>query len=380
MAVEAIPFSFNNEEDLLEITKLPAATKEAETPSTKIEKLTSDKPTEVNEEENPSETSIEEDDTEPINILEIYGKGVQEKKPEENKSPETSIDFNQAAEYLIEKGIWEEFESGDGQKVDLTAESFGELMALQAERKVAVREKQVRESFDTTSNQLIDFLNNKGNLNDFLSNYNQTLDIESIAIDNQDGQELAIKTFYEGIGKDKKWIDKFLNSAKDSGDLETEAQDCKARLLEEYNSQREELVKEQEEIAKNERLKAENFKKSLKSVIYADKELVDRDKKKMEDFVFNYKYKDEQGNLYSEAQNRYFEITSDPKKYYKYLRFLESPDSYEDKMITAKEVAKKQYNFLKGDGNSALNGVHGEVIEKKDNTETKKAIPFMFKK
>jgi hypothetical protein len=301
------------------------------------------------------------------------------KETKEEAAPDAAIDYSVISQYLIEKGIWDEFETEGG---ELDAESFGELMALQAERKVALAEKQRKETFDNTSNQLIDFLNNGGHIQEFLENYNTTVNIESISLDSPEGQKEAIKTFYESIGKDKKWIEKQINRLSDEGDeeLAAEAKDCKERLLVEYEEQRSALIKEQEAIAKDRKIKAETFNKNLRTAIHSDKELVDREKKELEKFIFEYKYEDENtGQKFSEFGKQFMEIQRDPKKYYKLLRFVKNPDNFEDKKVTEKEVTKKQFDFLKKGAAQTLNNVVSEYPERESKKTGQKIAPaFKF--
>jgi len=378
MPIEMTPFSFEEDTNLVDINTLPAATSKAEsqeeskeTPPTSTKQAPSQAAAiDINEQEN------EEDDFEPV--YDILGKPiVQEQKKEETPtSVEDSFDYKQFTKYLIEKGTWEDFEGSD--EIDLNAESFAELGQAQAKRQIEKAKIEERESRDVTTNQLIDFVSSGGKMDDLLANIKEQRDIESISIEEVDGQEEAVRMYYESLDRDKRWIDKHISKLKDDDELADEAKFSKDKLVEVYQTERESIVKEQQEIAKDRQLREQAFIKAVKSQIYSDKDLVDRDKKEFDKFVYDYKYQDESGNKYSEFGKQFLEIQNDPKKYYKFQKMIKNFDAYEEKTKTENKAKAEVFSFIKKNAETTA-GIMGELPQK-ENKKEKVLAPFRFNK
>lgn len=383
------PITFDSDSNILDLLQDPGS---ATTPQEEIKKESS-KPTEekttttqpekekgIVETQIPDNQETEEDDS--PNLFDILNTKKQEEaktKPEAPQSVEEAANFNELAKYLIDKGAWEDFEDSD--KMELNAESFAALSEAQAEQKAQAKLIEKTESLGSTANELIDFLKNKGNLDDFVANLETQKDIESISIDDADGQEKVIKEYYSAIGWNKERINKHITRLKDEGEgeLRGEAENCKTDLVAEINEQRKALVKEQEAIAQDRKLKTEKFNTDLRKEIHSDKDLADREKKEFEKFFFDIKYEDPtSGQKYSEFGKELIDIQKDPKKYYKFLRFVKDFDNFEQKAKVVKEEAKKTYNFLRGSASDSLAGVASQEPIK-TNKGTEKIPAFKFK-
>lgn len=378
--IELTPFSFDEEDtNLVDIQELPAASQVASKEEKKTEETKA--PTTETKQAPPKESvNMEEefDSEDDLPVYDIFGQPLvkKEEKKEESTSPEDLIDYKQFAKHLIDKGIWDDFEDSD--KVELNAESFVELTEAQAKRHLEKVEIEARESRDVTTNQLIDFVSSGGNINDLLSNIKEQRDIESISIDTTEGQEEAVRTYYESLDWDKKKIDKYINYIKDNDELSDEAKKSKEELVKVFQEERDSIVKEQQDIAKDRQLKADSFNKTLKSTIYSDKEVVDREKKEMEKFIFDYKYEDGTGNKYSEFGKQFLDIQQDPKKYYKFLKMIKNFDAYEEKTKTESKTKSEVFSFIKKNAETT-SGLMGEIPQKETKKE-KVLQPFRFNK
>jgi hypothetical protein len=254
--VKITPFSFGeSDEDIAQVQAdtLPGATepkKEEEDKSQKTEKE------EVKPEKgglsffDPGEEETD-DEEDASDSLGLFGdKPKKEEKVEDKKISTEEVEYSAIKDFLIENGIWQDWEGSES--TELNAETFQKLWEAQAENKAKHYVTEEVSQFGETASQLMEYLKAGGDVNQFLDNHNQQLDVASIDVTSEDGQEKAISTFYESIGKSKEWIKKQINRLKDDGEdtFKEEAEDCIAKLKEELDSQRQELIKEQQQAQK----------------------------------------------------------------------------------------------------------------------------------
>lgn len=389
--VTITPFSFGeSDDDILNVVanNLPAATKTEEKSSEeKQEVQKTEKETAKPEKEEQSffdslptedeEKDKNEDFEDPLNLFDKKkDKKVEEKQ--EKKITSSDVDYKGLKNFLIENGTWQDFEGSED--LDLDEDTFQRLWEAQAENKAKLFVQEEVAQFGDTASSLIDYLKAGGNVETFLDNHNQQLDIASIDTTEEAGQEKVISTFYESIGKSKDWIKKQINRLKDEGEdsFKEEADDCKAKLKEELDSQREELIQEQRAIQRERQLQVEAFNKNLRSAIYTDAESAEREKKELDKFLFDYKYQDEGGTKYSEFYKKFIEIQQDPKKYHKLVRFVKDFENFEDKKKTEKVVKAKTFNWLRNTQETVAN-LDGDKTPAKQVEKPKTTLqPFKF--
>lgn len=370
------PFSFGSDDDNIQIQTddLPIAAQKQE--EDKEDKT--DKPVAKSEEVIPKDEAIDENDKEEENA-DSDPFGFFSKEPKKDKEDEPSdkdkkissedVDFKGLKDFLVQSEIWKDFEGAED--FEYTEENFKALWKAQADNAVKEYLNEEKSSFGEAANQLIDYLKSGGTVEDFASNYSQQIDIASIDTSEENGQEEVIKQYYKSIDWPDAKIKKHIERLKDYGaeDFKEEAEDCKSKLVKEIEAQRAEMVKEQEEIAKDRKLRIEKFNNSVRDAIYKDEDLADREKKELDKFVFDYKYKDENGNKWSDFAVKWNEINTDAKKYQKFLKFVKDIDSYEKKSVTEKKEKKEAFSFLKK-GTNLLEGASSQspVKDKKPNS------------
>lgn len=374
--VKISAFSFDEEDSgilNLDSFALPGAIEKAEesTEAKETEIQKTDKKDEAPKKEVESFLVPGEEDKD-ITADDLFAPVVEEDK----KVTPDKVDYNQLKDYFVETGVWSEWEGWED--TDLDEETFKKLTEAQAENKAKTYIEEEVSQFGETASQLMTYLKAGGNVETFLENHNQQLDIASIDISEEDGQEKVISTFYESIGKSKDWIKKQINRLKDEGEesFKEEAEDCKSKLKEELDSQREELIKEQVAVQKERQLQVEAFNKSIRAAIYSDKDLVDREQKELDKFLFDHKFVDDNGNKYSEFYKKFIEVQQDPKKYQKLVKFIKDIDNFENKEVTAKKVKSKVYNFIKGSAESLSTAESVTPQEKKQDTKIIKGFKF----
>lgn len=361
------PFFFGQEDEIqIDPKKLPGSPQEQE----EEQKSNLDTETKKQKEDVSIEDTKEEEHVD-NSSFDFFGKPIEESKDNETVEEESSkkvtsedVDYKGLTEYLVESGIWKDFEGRE--ELEFNSETFQNLWKAQAENSAKEYIQEEKSQFGQAANQLLDYLKDGGTIEDFTSNYSQQLDIESIDLAEDSGQEQVVKEYYESIGWKPEKIKKFIEGLKDNLELKSEAEDCKTKLVEAIESERQEMIKEQEAIAQDRKLRVESFNKSVRESIYKDSDLADREKKELDKFIFEYNYQDSQGNRYSEFMKKMGEINQDPKKYQKFLKLIKNFDTVEDKKITEKETTKKNWNFLK-QGSNPLEGVQSRepVKEKK---------------
>lgn len=390
--VKIEPFIFGSEDEGFQVQpeNLPGAIKEsAETPE-KEDKKEESKPAKVTDKEEksksvaiekteePEEQEEAEDDDSNHDPLGLFGKAAKEDKnndkEEEEKLSSDKIDYKAFTDFLVDSEVWRDFEGRED--LEYNEETFKALWKVQAENTAREFISQEREQLGLPANQLLEYLKNGGTVDDFVDNYTQQLDVASMDTSDEGGQEKAIKEYYKSLDWSDSKIKKHIERLKDSGESEfkEEAEDCRNKLIEAIEAEREEMIREQEAIAQDRKLRIEAFNKAVRNEIYKDSNLADREKKELDKFIYEYKYQDDQGNRYSEFMVKFNEINKDPKKYQKFLKFVKNIDTFEDASVAEKKAVSKTFNFLKQGGNPLEGAQSKEPVKQKANN-----IPPGFK-
>jgi len=373
-SIKVEPFVFSDDEIQLNPETLPGAVEKQDKQEDKPVTKSADEDQEDEVIDDTQEVKEEDDFLDPLNILGKPAKKEKEEPVKQDKITTEEVDYKALKDFLIATEVWKDFEGSD--EIEYNEETFKNLWKAQAENSVKEYLSEERANFGSAANQLIDYLKDGGTIEDFASNYSQQLDVASIDTSDEDGQERIIKEYYKSIDWPDNKIKKYLERLKDSGfeDFKEEAEDCKNKLVKAIEEERQLMLKEQEEIAKDRKLKIESFNRSVRNAIYKDADLADREKKELDKFVFDYKYKDDNGNKYSEFAVKMGEINSDPKKYQKFLRFVKDMDAFEKKSTTEKKEKKETFNFLKKGSSNPLEGA--QSIQP---TKNKQSSPPAFK-
>lgn len=312
------------------------------------------------------------DKNEVLSFLENFEEGDEKEEISSDK-----VDYKQLAEFFIEKGIWADFEGKED--LEFTEEIFQQVAEGQAKAQVENFLKQEKAQFGETASQLIDFLNSGGKVDDFLSNYNQEVDIVSLDISDEDGQEKVLKEYFKSLDYPETKIKRQIERLKDEGEdsFKEEAEFAKEKLVKAIQEERDEIIESQKGYAEERRLQIQNFNKKIVDEIYSDSlSLADREKKELESFYAKPFKSDKQGNTYTEFALKRNDIYNDPKKFAKYIKFIKYFDDMENKKTIEKETTIKKFNFLKeGQSQNLSKVVSKEPIRQK----TEKIAPLKFK-
>lgn len=295
-------------------------------------------------------------------------------RPAKTESP---IDYKSATEYLIEKGIWEDFDGKES--IEYTDKTFAELLEAQAHNKANVILEDKVNSLGEVAKQIIEFEKNGGDPKLIIEAFQEQRDIESFDIDSEDGQESIIREYYSRAGKQKQWIDKQINLLKEQGEdaLKEEAVENQKLILDEIGEEVKEAQVQQVQLNERRKVAEQQFNSGIRKFIH-EENIPDRDKKAIEQFYFDYKYQLPNGQKVNELYKKWIDIQNDPKKYYQFVKWAFNPESFADVKETTTKINKATFNFLKGsqDTNSKKTSADTEYQE---TNKTKHKNPFSFK-
>ena len=288
-----------------------------------------------------------------------------------------AINYKDAVEFLIEKGVFEDFEDKD--KIEYTSETFAELLEAQAKHKADTTINEKINSLGEVAKQIIQYESNGGDPRYILEAFQEQKDIQNLDIEQPENQVEIIREYYSRAGKSKIWIDKQINILKEEGEqaLKDEALENQKLILEQIQDEIQVTQKEQAEWD-NRRKDAENqFNQGVRKLIHTD-DLAERDKKELEKFFFEYKYPLPNGRKVNELYKKWMDIQNDPKKYYKFVKFVKDFEKFDDTTKVQKEITKKTFNFLReAQGDSSKKTT--STPDYQESSKNKVKNPFTFK-
>ena len=295
------------------------------------------------DEENEDSQKIAEDKEEDKKAIK---KEAASAKAKEKAETEAVVDYKAVVNYLVEEGVFSDFE--ERETFDFDKDSFAELLKYQATNKVEEVWEQKISTLGDVAKQLIDFEANNGDPRQLLDIFKQQKDIDSFNLELVEDQEGICREFYERVHKDSKWIDRQINLLKESGDeaLKEEAESNKALLLDSLKEELQETQEAQKQFEQRRQIAEKQFNDSIKRFIHADS-IPDREKREMEKFYFDYKHTLDNGSKANDFRMKFLEIQNDPKKYFKFVKFVKDFDKFENENETANKVKKQTFDFLR---------------------------------
>jgi len=334
--------------------------------------------------ENPTETKVEE--TKPIqiqdtNILQPQGGpgGIQEfdldKLEEEEKEPTISKDKTKeivpevtevteegsqiknilanTTKYLIEKGIWQDFEGSD--TLDIDEDTYAELAAKQTEEKVNSLFSELIDSTGDYGKAIISHIKEGGNPDEIIDLFKEQKTIESIDTSTPEGKVNIIGKYYnEVLGWKPERIQKHLQRIIADEDVDIEASEIEDKYKEHYQEQLAQI--EGERTAQKERNleRQKEFVTGIKSSL-AETEYTPKEKQLIEQALLNVK-KTEKGPI-TDFNLKFAELQKDPKKLIDLVYYVMDQDGFKKRVNTKAEtkVAAKTFSFIKGNSSTSKN-------------------------
>jgi len=266
--------------------------------------------------------------------------------------PAVEINYKAAVDYLVAKGLFVDFEGREEAEYD--EESYAQLLEAQADHKANQKFSEKINSLGDIGRKLVQFEDLNGNPRALFEVFKESVDIQNIDLDDVQGQETVIREYYTRAKKSPSWISKQINLLKEEGEeaLRTEAEENKKLLLEVIEEESEEMMAVQQAQEERKKIAEQQYNQNLKRFIHSDN-IPDREKRELEKFYFEYKHDVGNGQKANDFLLKFREIQEDPKKYYKFMKFLKNFDKFEDETKTANEVKKQVFDFVrKGQGES----------------------------
>lgn len=303
------------------------------------------------------------------------------KEPTEEEKTQTSEILKNTTQYLIDKGIWKDFD--EKENIEFTDELYAELSAKQAEAKVSDLFDELIDSTGAYGKAIISHIKAGGNPDEIIDLFKEQKQVESYDISSEDGQKTIIEKYYkEVVGWSKSKVDEFLTfkESKEDG-LASEAKEVQEKFDSLYSKQLEQIQAQEKEQADRVKKDQEEYIKSLSKEIEVFEEFTDKDKKLVKDSLLKFNKKLKDGTKVNDFYVKFYEIQNDPKKYIELVHWVMDKEAY-DKKIESKKSTKaveKSWNFVKG--NSSVSKKNGDNLPITDpNKNSKIDFSFAFKK
>lgn len=269
---------------------------------------------------------------------------------------ETPVEYKEVLKntvsYLIDKGIWKDFEDRD--KLELDDKTYAELALTQNKSIVEDMFNELVDSTGVYGKAIIDHIKGGGNPDLIIDIFKEQKQIEAIDTNNDEGKLELIGSYYSNVlGWKPDRIQKHLKRVIADEDLEVEFKEINDQYESHYKSQLDLVNKEREDAKKAaiERQKefVNNIQKSLTEMGYTEKE-----KRFLENSLLDIK-KLPDGNVGTQFNAKFSELQKDPKKLIKLVEFVMDEDNFINKIKTeAKTKASVDaFKFIKGNGTTS---------------------------
>lgn len=274
--------------------------------------------------------------------------------------------------FLIEKGIWADFEGRED--LELDEETYAELSLKQAESQVQELFSELLDSTGDYGKAIISHIKNGGNPDEIIDIFKEQKQVENLDITKANNAEGLIEKYYsEVVGWSEQKIKRYLDTLKaDEDGISTEAAEVQQKFEEIYNEQLKEITAQQEREKQQREAENRKYLSKLSETIDSFEDFTEEDKKIVKNSVFK-TTKKINGVPVNEFFAKFYEIQKDPKQYVKLVHFVMAPDKYEGKIQSKeqKNVTAKQWNFVKG--NAAVKNTNTQVSK-----DTSKASKLDF--
>lgn len=273
------------------------------------------------------------------------------------------------ADYLIENGIWQDFEGRED--LEWTNENYAKLAAQQEQHKI---QKQFEELVDQTGEYgkaIIEHIKNGGDPNEVIDIFKEEKEIKAIDTETNRGKLELLNNYYTDVLKWKpERVHKHLTRIIQNEEVEEEVADIKERYeefhaekLKKVNEARIEKIRKQEE--QHNRF-AKAIKRELEQGGYGKAE---RDF--LEKSILDLSNTIEGGAKVNDFYVKFAEMQKDPAQYLDLVHFVMDPEGYKTKLkqnISSKS-AKKAFEFIKGNAAAKKNATSTRPKTKRNNNK-----------
>lgn len=304
-----------------------------------------------------------------------------EKEVTDEEKAQTSGILKSTVNYLIEKGIWKDFDDRD--KIEFTDELYAELSAKQAEVKVSELFEELVDSTGDYGKAIISHIKNGGNPDEIIDLFKEQKQIQAFDVSSESGQKSLIERYYtDVVGWNKAQIDEFIafKQTKEDG-LETEAKQVQEKFDGLYSKQLKQLEEDEKQKEKQIVKQQEEYKSALSKEIDTFENFTEKDRKLVKNSLLKFDRKLKDGTKVNDFYVKFYEIQNNPKEYVELVHFVMDKEGYNKKVNVKKgtEAVEKSWNFVKG--NSSITKKSSDNPSLNDSTKNSK-IDFsaLFKK
>lgn len=296
---------------------------------------------------------------------EVPKKGKQPAKkeePEEVKKPEAAASEGQegvkevlknTVNFMIDKGLWKDIEDKDTLLEDLDEDGYAELVAKQHE---AIIQEKVAEEINSTGDYgkaIIDYARKGGNPDELIDLFKEQKEVQSIAIDEEDGQKTLVEKYYnEVFGWSKDKVKKYINTLIAADELKGEAEEVQEKYTEHYKAEVAQRQQEQDRIVAQERENQKKFVQTINTKLSERKDFTDKDRKLIQESIFRYDKALADGTKVNNFYLKFAEMQKNPDDYLDLVKFVMDKKGYDEKVKKAeqKTQTEKKWSFIKGNG------------------------------
>lgn len=292
-----------------------------------------------------------------------------EKKEEDKKedtTPQAAVSdevksvLKNTTDFLIEKGIWSDFEGRED--LELDEEVYAQLAQKQAESQVNDLFNELVDSTGDYGRAIIAHIKNGGNPDEIIDIFKEQKQVENLDITKANNAEGLIEKYYsEVVGWSDVKIKRYVDSLKaDEDGIKTEATEVQQKFEELYAEELKKVSQQQLKEKKQQEEDNTKYLSSLSETIDSFEDFTDEDKKIVKNSVFK-ATKKINGVPVNEFFAKFYEIQKDPKKYVELIHFVMAPDRYKGKLESKeqKKATAKQWNFVKG--NAAVKNTNSQT-------------------
>lgn len=296
-----------------------------------------------------------------------------EAKEEEKEKPEAKVSsdvLKSSVNFLIEKGIFKDFEGREDMEVD--DETFSQLLEAQVNALVEEKYEAKKQSVGDYGEAILTFIEDGGDADKLIDIFKEQQAVQTFDVSTEEAQRQLISQYYKDVhqwkaDRIKKHLD-FLATDSETA-FEEEATEIKTKYENHYKSQSDQLLREQAEFAQQQVEAQRQFEKTLKDAIRSYE--VDEDtRKQLETSLFRFKEQD--GRKVNAFAQKVSEIQADPKQYIELVEYVMNREKFIKRIANTVKttVAEKTFKFVKQ--GSALSKSSGSSHQEQQEVESPK--------
>jgi len=252
---------------------------------------------------------------------------------------EDDFDYTAIAKQNVKLGIWSDYEDSDN--LELTKETFTQLLELQENSKKTEIEKSILDAQLPEEKEYFEFKKNGGNLDSYYKARQRQQNVQNLDINTDTGKQNAVYTYYKNVvGWDEARILKHIEKSIKDLDIDEEAQYAYDKISEMVNKEKEDLLAAQKEFALNREKQINEYKGTLREKMKSS----NFDSNKIKTAIDSFTKYDETG--LAPIDKTFIAFKSDPEKAVELWKYLTDPDKYIQEATKKSKEKESEKIFL----------------------------------